>query len=269
MEIVEIIRDLLRRLSWRLLLYWGVLIGGVWLFAELGSEVYEQAGFFFDEPVLAWFYKRQTPWLSDIMYTLSVVGSEWVMIPVATLITLLLWWRTGYEWRFFMLSMGGASLIMLLTKFSLARARPELFPNAELWQTSTPSFPSGHATGSMALFLTLYLFTRQRGSQWRYTVLVVGGLFTLLVGVSRLYLQVHYPSDILAGWALAAAWVLGVNLFYIRDRSIRNVLLTLPADVVERYRAVAQARGEQEDKVVADALRAQLGTDLGTDDTST
>ena len=257
MELVEILRDLLRRLSWRLLLYWGALIGGVWLFAELSGEVYEQAGFFFDEPILAWFYAQRAGWLTDVMYALSVIGSEWVMIPIAALIILLLWWR-GAEWRFFMLSMGGASLIMLLTKVFFARSRPDLFPDAELWQTSSPSFPSGHATGSMALFLTLYLFSRRHRTRWRYAALVLGGLFAFFVSMSRLYLQVHYPSDILAGWALAAAWVLGVNLFHVRDRKITNVLLTLPTDVVRRYRAEARAQGKREDEIVTDALRAQL-----------
>ncbi len=69
--------------------------------------------------------------------------------------------------------------------------------------------------GSAAYFLALYLLAQQRSPRW--LAAVTGVLFTLAIG-SRLVLQVHYPSDVLAGWALSAAWVLGVNLVYARAR---------------------------------------------------
>lgn len=204
-------RTLWPRLSWRLLLYWAVLLGSVWAFAELTDEVYEQEGFFFDEPVLGWFYGLITPLRTRVALALSTVGGVEVMVGLTALITLLLWFRSRREAVFFAASMVGASAIMGLTKVLLARPRPELFPDVDLWQTGSSSFPSGHATGSAALALTLYLVVSRLAPRWRALAAVLGLAFALSVSASRLYLQVHYPSDVLAGLALGCAWVLGVN----------------------------------------------------------
>jgi len=259
---MDVIRTLLSRLSWRLLLYWGLLALGLWAFVELADEVYEQQGFFFDEPILEWFYGLVTPTLTRIALFLSTVGGVEVMTGLAVLIAIGLWFRHKREAVFFAFGMGGAAVIMGLTKVFLGRARPELFPDVDYWQTASPSFPSGHATGSAAFSLTLYFVVSRVAPRWQALAAVLGLLFTLLVSASRLYLQVHYPSDILAGLTLGAAWVLGVNAFYTfqtRDRSRRTVLLTLPEGVVKAYRQEARARGLTDDEVVGEALRAHYG----------
>lgn len=252
-----VVKTLLSRLSWRLLLYWAVLLGGLWAFAELTDEVYEQAGFFFDEPVLAWFYGLVTPLRTRVALFLSTVGGVEIMIGLAVLLTALLWFRSHREAFFFAASMTGASVIMGLTKVLLARPRPELFPDVDYWRTASPSFPSGHATGSAALALTLYLVVARLAPRWRGLAAVLGAAFALSVSASRLYLQVHYPSDILAGLALGCAWVLGVNAFYLyatRDRARQNVLLQLPREVVAAYRQEARERGVSDDEVVGEIL---------------
>ncbi|ADI14034.1 phosphatase PAP2 family protein [Truepera radiovictrix] len=259
-------RTLWPRLSWRLLLYWAVLLGSVWAFAELTDEVYEQEGFFFDEPVLGWFYGLITPLRTRVALALSTVGGVEVMVGLTALITLLLWFRSRREAVFFAASMVGASAIMGLTKVLLARPRPELFPDVDLWQTGSSSFPSGHATGSAALALTLYLVVSRLAPRWRALAAVLGLAFALSVSASRLYLQVHYPSDVLAGLALGCAWVLGVNALYryaSRDRSRRSVRLTLPHEVVAAYRQDAAARGLSDDEVVGAVLAAHYALTRG------
>jgi membrane-associated phospholipid phosphatase len=254
---MSVVTTLLSRLSWRLLLYWAVLLGGLWGFAELADEVYEQEGFFFDEPVLAWFYGLVTPLRTRVALVLSTLGGVEIMIGLAVLLTVLLWFRSRREAFFFAASMTGASAIMGLTKVLLARPRPELFPDVDYWRTASPSFPSGHATGSAALALTLYLVVTRLAPRWRGLAAALGAAFALSVSASRLYLQVHYPSDILAGLALGCAWVLGVNAFYryaTRDRAQQNVLLRLPREVIAAYRQEAAARGVSVDEVVSAAL---------------
>lgn len=252
MDIVYLAREIWRRSSWQLLLYWVALLGGLWLFAEFAEEIYEQDGFFFDEPVLTWFFAQQRPWLNTVMQAASLLGSVWVMTPVVLVITFVLW-RRGNSAGFFITSMGGAVLIMLLTKDLLARVRPDLFPDAVTWQTESPSFPSGHSTGSMALLLSVYFLCRRSGKQ-RIGLLLALAIFTLLTSISRLYLQVHYPSDIIAGWALATAWVLGVNVFLVDNPSERYVLLKLPTELVRHYRQQALATDTAEDDLVKEAL---------------
>lgn len=258
---MDVMKQLLVHLGWRLILYWGLLLGGLWLFIQLAEELYKKGGFFFDVPALTWFYGLLNPTLTRVAFTLSVIGAVNAMVVLSLLVMGLLWWLARTEVVFFLFSMGGASLVMLLTKLLFARERPALFPGVDLWQEGSPSFPSGHATGSFAFFLTLYLVMQRRATRWRWLAAVVGIVMVLGISASRLYLQVHYPSDILAGWALAAAWVLGVNYFYThhrRDQSTQTVLLVLPKEIVQTYRAAAERQKLSQDEVVAQALRAQL-----------
>ena len=104
-------------------------------------------------------------------------------------------------------------LLNVLFKLFFAQGAACTRPN-QLTPAPGYSFPSGHAMGSAAFFLALYLLVAQLAPRWRLLAGVLAALFTLCIGVSRLVLQVYYPSDILAGWALSAAWVLGVNLVY-------------------------------------------------------
>lgn len=253
-----LIRQLLRRLTWRLVVFWLVVVAAVWLFVEFADEVYEGTGLPFDEPVLRWFETLQTPWLTDLMFALSVLGDVPTTSILAGLVLLALavWFRQ--EVAFFVVSLGGAAAIMLLTKVVLARPRPELFPDGGLYPTSTPSFPSGHATGSVAFYLTLYLLSRRAIPGWSWLVGLIGGLLTFGIAVSRLYLQVHYPSDVLAGLALGVAWVLGAWAIFHRDREHRFLLVRLPNDVADRVEATAEAEGEDEDAWIETAIRKRL-----------
>lgn len=259
---MDVLRTLLSRLSWRLLLYWSALLGGLWIFTELTDEVYDKQGFPFDEPVLAWFHGLIDPVRTQAALLLSTIGGLEVMVGLAVLLTLLLWFRSHREALFFAASMGGASVIMGLTKVVLARPRPELFPDVDYWQTASPSFPSGHATGSAAFALTLFFVVRRLAPRWQLLAGVLGALFCLLVSASRLYLQVHYPSDILAGLTLGSGWVLGANALYnyeTRDPYKCTVLLTLPCEVVEAYRRDAQAKDLEDDNVVGGILARHYG----------
>ncbi len=100
--------------------------------------------------------------------------------------------------------LGGVAISTLL-KMSYDRPRPELTQVARVF---TASFPSGHAMLSAVTFLTLgALLTRVRGKrQLRVYFMTMAVLLTVLVGLSRIYLGVHYPTDVLAGWCVGSAW---------------------------------------------------------------
>src|SRR5690606_24487609 len=103
---------------------------------------------------------------------------------------------------------GGSGLLNVVAKQAFARDRPEL------WTSIAPehnfSFPSGHAMGSMTLAWVLFLLAWP--TRWRWPVAAAMALFVVGVGWSRIHLGVHYPSDILAGWAAATAWAIAAWL---------------------------------------------------------
>jgi len=195
------VRDRWKRLAVLLL---GILLP-LLLVGALAEDVLE-GGLPWDVPILRWIHGASTPELDRVMIVITRLGYAWGTVPLAlgVLATLIVRRRWSHA-RFFTVAVGGAMVMNGLAKLAFRRLRPSL------WTSPAPetsySFPSGHAMGSMALVAALVVLawpTRARG--W---VLVPGGLFVLVIGVSRVYLGVHYPSDVLAGWAASLAWVAG------------------------------------------------------------
>lgn len=199
----------LRRHGAQLLLAFAGVLLPLWAFAELADEIHEQVALPFDIPLLEWAHGLHGPAMDGLMLWISRLGYGWGVVPVdVLLIALLLAWRRWREGLFASLAIIGSALLNMGTKRLFARERPAL------WESIAPentwSFPSGHAMGSMTLVLVLLLLCWP--TRWRWPMLVLGLPFVVLVGFSRVYLGVHYPSDVLAGWAAASAWVVLVWL---------------------------------------------------------
>jgi undecaprenyl-diphosphatase len=122
--------------------------------------------------------------------------------------------RRHREGLFAGVALGGSALLNLGAKQLFGRARPTL------WESIAPeatfSFPSGHAMGSMTLAAVLMLLAWR--TRWRWWIAVPMLAFVVMVGLSRIYLGVHYPSDILAGWTAALAWTVGTYALVFRGR---------------------------------------------------
>ena len=194
------------------LVFAGVLLP-LWAFTELADEVHELEQFVFDEPLLLWAQAQGGAGLDQFFMVITRAGYAHGVIPMAVLLVLgLLISRRWRETTFAGISMVGASLLNMGAKRFFARDRPDL------WESIAPeatfSFPSGHAMGSMALATVLVLLAWPTRLRWPVVVLL--GSFVLLVGLSRIYLGVHYPSDILGGWVASGAWVVGVYLALYR-----------------------------------------------------
>ncbi|HSR64105.1 MAG TPA: phosphatase PAP2 family protein [Xanthomonadaceae bacterium] len=194
-----------------LLAFLGVLLP-LWGFGALVAELREGEPFAFDQPVLELLHGQASPALDRFALAASAVGYAWGVMPFDVLFVLALAWRRHFrEGLFAGLALLGSALLNLGAKHSFRRVRPAL------WTSIAPehsySFPSGHAMGSMTLALTLLLLCWSArtpwGTPWRWWATVLGGLFVLSVGWARIYLGVHYPSDILAGWCAAAVWTAG------------------------------------------------------------
>ena len=202
----EVGRSFLQRHGWRLLLLFAGLLLPLWGFAELADEVREGEGFFFDRPILEFAHALARDGFDSWFLLFSAIGYEYGVVPFdIALVAGLAFRRRFRESIFAAAALGGAALLNLATKQFFARERPTL------WESISPedsfSFPSGHAMGSMTLAVVVVLLAWP--TRWRWFALAAMAFFVLMVGLSRVYLGVHYPSDILAGWAAALAWAVG------------------------------------------------------------
>jgi membrane-associated phospholipid phosphatase len=197
----------LRKHAWRMVLWFSCLLLPLWGFAALVGEVHEKKVFPFDAPLLTMLHAVATPTLDHFFVLMTRLGYSWGVVPLDVILLLLfVLLRRFRDDLFFGLAVIGSGVLNIVAKNHFARMRPDL------WLSITPettySFPSGHAMGSATLGVAVILLCWP--TRWRWPVTIVSLIFVLLVGVSRVYLGVHYPSDILAGWTAAIAWTFGM-----------------------------------------------------------
>ncbi|MBB1088990.1 phosphatase PAP2 family protein [Lysobacter sp. SG-8] len=214
-DAIAAIAAFVRRRAWMVVLLFVGLLLPMWGFAELADEIHENEAIPFDDAILHWLYDRSHPTLDRFFVTVTQLGYTWFVVPFDILLTVGLATARRYREAIFAgVALAGSGLLNMGTKLLFARARPAL------WESIAPehnySFPSGHAMGSMTLAWVLVLLAWPTRARW--WVVGVAGPFVFLVGMSRLYLGVHYPSDILAGWAAASLWTVSVYLVVFRGR---------------------------------------------------
>jgi undecaprenyl-diphosphatase len=197
------------------------LLGGVFLagllllvFGQIAEEVVEGDTSWFDREVLL---ALRNPadhadplgpaWLEEAARDVTALGSYSVLgiVVVAAIAYLLLVNRSGAA-LWVLASVLGGMLLSNVLKHSFDRPRPDLVAHAA--QVFSPSFPSGHAMLSAVTYLTIGALLASMHDSRRLKVFFLGlAIFiTVIVGLTRVYLGVHYPTDVLAGWCLGAAW---------------------------------------------------------------
>jgi len=195
----------------------------VWAFAELADEVVEGESRRFDRAMLIWIHSHFPGWLDGPMRLVTALGYHWVVLPLLA-VTVLAFYRKGWKLSAILLvvSTSGSILLTTVLKAVFERSRPELFDSG--YTASFYSFPSGHATVAAGFYgtLTLIMAYRLRGYA-RWIVSACGVSLVLLIGFSRLYLGVHYPTDVLAGFLAAPLWLVFVGTVYGVWLSIRGL----------------------------------------------
>ena len=190
--------------------------GGAWLFVEIADEVLEGETATVDERVLLALRvphdtsdPRGPPWVEELARDLTGLGGAGVL----TILTLAAAGFLAIQRKlllagYLLAAVAGGTLASNLLKWVFDRPRPDLVPHGVLVYTS--SFPSGHSMLSAVVYLTLGALLASSQADLRIRAYLIGlaSFVTLLVGGSRVYLGVHWPTDVLAGWAAGATWAL-------------------------------------------------------------
>ena len=159
-----------------------------------------------DQTIYQALYAGGHPVLVTVARVFTALGEPTVLI-VAGFVTAVLLWRAGHRhlpWVLIGITLIGRGLSEV-QKLTIARPRPDLDPHLVVVKTS--SFPSGHATSSMIFYLTIAL-ALTAGTRWHRPAAAGAILLSLLIGLSRVMLGVHWPSDVIGGWSFGLLWVL-------------------------------------------------------------
>jgi undecaprenyl-diphosphatase len=193
-----------------------VAAAALFAFMTLVDEVLEGETREFDERVLRALRNPADPadpigpwWVEAVFRDITALGGTTVivLITAAAIVYLLIEGKRGTA-LLVLAAIGGGTLVSQLLKGVFARPRPELV--AHLVETRSLSFPSGHAMLSAVTFLTLGALIARVQTRRRLKIyfLSLAITLTLMIGASRVYLGVHWPTDVLAGWCLGAAWAM-------------------------------------------------------------
>ncbi|WDR00811.1 phosphatase PAP2 family protein [Devosia sp. J2-20] len=216
----------------RLLASIAIVSGLILAFLQIADEMIEGEMEAFDQAILMLFRDPANlettigpVWLHEMVRDITALGSFSLLglIVVGVCIYLLLA-RMRAEALLVVTSVVGGTILSTLLKMGYNRPRPDLTTMSEQF---TASFPSGHAMLSAVTFLTLgAVLSRFAPTRpLRFFTIGMAVLLTLMVGLSRLYMGVHYPSDVLAGWCLGAAWALicsTVAMYLQRTGTVRK-----------------------------------------------
>ncbi|HYO13323.1 MAG TPA: phosphatase PAP2 family protein [Thermoanaerobaculia bacterium] len=211
-----IARQSLSKLEFLPLLILVLIAGGVWAFAEIAEEVTEGETRQVDEAILLALRSPQDrsdplgpEWVEEMQRDFTALGG----IPVLLLLTgaasaFLVLDGKRHAAVFVLAAVGGALLWSFLLKEGFSRPRPDLVSHGA--HVYSASFPSAHSMMAAATYLTLGVLLARVQARRRLKIFLLGfaALLTVLVGLSRIYLGVHWPTDVLAGWAAGGVWAL-------------------------------------------------------------
>ncbi len=206
--------DRVSRMEKDTLLVLALTAGAFYVFAKIADEVLEGDTRGLDERILLALRvpgDLSTPvgphWLQEPMRDLTAIGGTTVLTLMTLAVILFLFMvRKRHTALMVLVSVAGGAALSSALKWGFSRPRPELVPHG--MEVFSQSFPSGHSMMSAVVYLTLGALLARTQAGWRVKSFLFGLAITLtlLVGISRLYLGVHWPTDVLGGWALGAGW---------------------------------------------------------------
>jgi len=197
-------------------------VGVIALFAKIVEDVVEGESRRFDETILLFIHGYTPGWLDGPLRLVTALDYYWVVLPLLV-VAVYAFYRKGRKISAALLAVStlGGMVLTTTLKSLFQRSRPELFDSG--YEASFYSFPSGHATAAAGFYGTLALLVAWRLTGFRrWAVAAAGVALVLLIGFSRLYLGVHYPTDVIAGFLAAPLWVITVGISYFLWRTFRR-----------------------------------------------
>ncbi len=172
--------------------------------------------------MLLWIHTNSPTWLDEPMRIITAIGYYWVVLPLLAAFAYAFYYRgRRVSAALIVISTLGGTVLTTALKTVFQRTRPELFDSG--YTASFYSFPSGHATVAVGFYGTLALLLAWRLTGFRrWAVAVLDIVLVLLIGFSRLYLGVHYPTNVLAGFLSAPLWISFIGLCYFLWRMLRR-----------------------------------------------
>jgi membrane-associated phospholipid phosphatase len=179
----------------------------LWGFYHIAEEVLEQETLALDTNILLTLKQWHNPWLDRLMLSLTALGEPFLLLIASIILASFLLWR-GYraEMTALVIAAVGALVLNVLLKNLFARHRPELWQRAV--EVQFYSFPSGHAMMSFVVYGMVGYLLAQHFKGWRIQIAALTVLLIGTIGLSRLYLGVHWPTDVIAGYAAGTVWLM-------------------------------------------------------------
>jgi undecaprenyl-diphosphatase len=209
-----------------LLLSFAIIIGGIWVLAMLADGVADGRTQKLDLAIMMALREDKNadnpigpPWVEEMMRDFTSLAGTGILVLVVASVSIFYLIQGNYKQMFVLLvAVIGAFLLSYFFKGLFDRPRPEFIPPGHY--VYSPSFPSGHALLAAATYLTLGGILVQLLPSYRTKTFVqlLAGFIVFLVGFSRVYLGVHWPTDVLAGWVLGLLWAILWGLIVRRLR---------------------------------------------------
>ena len=181
-------------------------LASLFLFGWIADEVRHGETASFDLAVRSWVHQFASPAMTRIMTVISALGYKILIIELVVALAVFLYvgWRRAAAWL--AVTMAGAQALDVALKYAFHRERPPVFFGTE---PGSYSFPSGHALSSFCFYGVMagLIAARVRSPALRIAVWALAALLVIAIGVSRVYLGMHYPSDVIGGYLAAAVWV--------------------------------------------------------------
>ncbi|TFF22862.1 phosphatase PAP2 family protein [Jiella endophytica] len=193
-----------------------IVAGAIWAFVSIAGEVVEGDTQGLDRTILLALRSSTDPsdpigprWLEEFGRDVTALGGTGILIMITTFVALYLWISAKRRSMVMVVAaIASGFLVSQILKRGFDRPRPDLVPHGDYVYTA--SFPSGHAMMSAVTYLTLGILLARVEPRRRVRAFLLGlaVFLTVIIGISRVYLGVHWPSDVLAGWTAGAAWAL-------------------------------------------------------------